>query len=241
MSVATYYTDYWSSHGFQPLGSTPAPLARLFRRHLPPGCSCLDVGCGDGGTSGIWLGEHGYDYTGVDVSPTAIELARGRGLTARVIDDAAALPFPDADFETVVCIEVLEHLFDPQAAVREMLRVLKPGGILLVTTPNIAYWRRRLDLLCGRWNPYGDELAVEQPWRDPHIRFFTTRSLAGMLRQSGCEQVAVGGHAGAGLQHLPAIGHHLSRGAGWTYRQIERVCPALFSLRLHAVARKRSA
>lgn len=240
MSIADYYTRYWSEQGFHPTGSTPEPLARLFRTYLPPNARCLDVGCGDGRTSGVWLHANGYEYVGVDVSSTGISEARAAGLDARVIEDAGQLPFPDDSFGAVVCIEVIEHLFDPLAAVREMLRVLRPGGVLMVTTPNVAYWRRRMDSgLFGRWNPYGDELSVTQPWRDPHIRFFTVRTLRAMLEAAGCQRIAVGGHAGALVQHLPCVGRRLSRhGAGRVYRQLERLYPSLLSLRLHAVAYK---
>ena len=53
-------------------------------------------------------------------------------------------------FTVVVCFEVLEHLFAPHLAVAEMHRVLEPGGVLIATVPNVAYWRRRLDFLRAR-------------------------------------------------------------------------------------------
>ena len=131
-------------------------------------------------TSGVWLTRNGRKYTGVDVSEEGVSLAQSIGLDARAIEDAASLPFDSATFDVVLCIEVLEHLFTPHLAAKECARVLRPGGILLATTPNVAYWRRRLDMvLFGRWHPDGDHLSVEQPWRDPHIRFFNP----GALRQ----------------------------------------------------------
>jgi len=50
---------------------------------------------------------------------------------------------------------------------------------------HVIYWRRRLDFIVGRWNPFGDGLSTTQPWRDPHIRFFTRGSLENMLLSSG--------------------------------------------------------
>jgi 2-polyprenyl-6-hydroxyphenyl methylase/3-demethylubiquinone-9 3-methyltransferase len=201
----------------------------------------LDLGCGDGQTSGLWLRDHGCDYVGVDISENAVQAARSLGLESARIDDAASLPFPDASFDAAACIEVLEHLFEPQLAVSEVLRILRPGGVLIVTVPNIAYWRWRLDLaLLGRWNPLGDTLAVKEPWRDPHIRFFNPKTLREMLSSAGFNPVKVSGHAGRFLGDLPWLGRRLrgAVGASPPYRTMERLAPSLFAYRLHAVAYK---
>ena len=156
MNVRDYYERYWSAEGFHPTGETTPALARLFERWVPAGARCLDVGCGDGRTSGLWLLDHGCSYEGVDVSAQAVEEARQLGLQAGQIDDAGRLPFEDGSFDVVVCIEVLEHLFAPLDAVWEMARVLRPGGLLIVTVPNVAYWRRRVDMaLSGTMEPSG--------------------------------------------------------------------------------------
>src|SRR5437868_6804981 len=170
-----YYDAYWKSEGW--ITSPPLRLIELFQEYVSPDDRLVDVGCGDGGTTGAWLNEHGASYVGVDISQNAVRMARERGLDARVIQDAGNLPFEDASFDIAVSVEVLEHLFEPQRAVREIRRVLRPEGLLIATVPNAAHWRNRLDLaLFGRWNPRGDHLSVSAPWRDPHIRFFTLRS-----------------------------------------------------------------
>jgi hypothetical protein len=103
--------------------------------------------------------------------------------------------------------------------------------------PNVAYWRRRVDLaLFGRWHPYGDDQSVQAPWRDPHIRFFNRGAMARMLRQSGFGKVEVRGHGGAFLRDVPVL-RRLGRGSvSRGYRAFERLAPALFASRLHAVA-----
>lgn len=240
MSLRDYYETYWSDAGYHPHGSTPHFLSHLLNAYIRTGSKCLDVGCGDGRTAGIWLREQGCDYVGVDVSTNAVREARELRLNARTVDDVSSLPFPDASFDAAVCIEVMEHLFQPQLAAAEALRVLKPGGVLIVTVPNVAYWRRRLDLaLLGRWNPIGDELSVAQPWRDPHIRFFNPGALRRMLTSVGFRPVLVSGHGGSLLRDIPWIGKRIWRGkVTRLYRAAETRLPSLFGYRLAAVAFK---
>jgi len=238
--VASYYEKYWSSEGFSPFGSMYPELERLLLRHVRPGAACLDVGCGDGRTAGLWLQNHGCDYLGVDVSTAAVEMARSIGLKAQAIEAATSLPFADEAFDMVLCLEVFEHLFEPHVAAAELLRVLRPGGVLVASVPNTAYWRRRAELaVIGRWDPIGDTLSVAQPWRDPHIRFFTPATLRRMLELAGYVNVEVGGHGGAFLRDLPWVG---SRVRSWNvssvYDRAQRAFPDLLALRLSAVATK---
>ena len=157
-------------------------LRRFYAANVRPTDEWIDVGCGDGQAWGAWLDRRAARYVGVDISETAVEAARARGLEAIAVNDATELPFPDESFDAAVCTEVLEHLFEPQVATREIWRVLRPGGHLIATVPNVAFWRWRFDLAVhGRWNPFGDDLSLEQPWRDPHIRFFAPDSLQRML------------------------------------------------------------
>lgn len=247
MTGATYYDAYW--HECRALTGLYGELRQLLTEHIPRDARCLDVGCGDGRTAGLFLSEWASTYVGVDVSRAAVDHARSLELDARVVDDPAALPFADSSFDAVVCLEVLEHLVDPLAAVRDTLRVLRPGGLLVATVPNAVYWRRRLDFaLIGRWNPLGDELSIEQPWRDPHLRFFTVPALGRMLDTAGYEAVTVGGHWGGLLVDVPGrnrLRRHPAdvdsvRPASRLYRFLEARLPSLLAFRLHAVARRPS-
>lgn len=237
---AEYYERYWSREGYQPFGSLNPALHHLFQTYISPSARCLDLGCGDGGTAGPWLSTHATAYVGVDIAQTAINRARARGLDARRIDDAGSLPFDDGEFDVVVSVEVLEHLLEPQRVAAEASRVLRPGGVFLVTVPNVAYWRRRLELgLLARWNPFGDDLSTREPWRDPHIRFFTPKTLRRMLEQlDGFDAIETWGVGGSLLAELPGVRRLVDGVASAPYRVLERTAPTLFGGRIYAAAHR---
>lgn len=229
--VRPYYDRYWSAARIPRY--EPEPELRKLLLDNARG-SLLDVGCGAANGYAPELARHVGSYTGVDVSQHAVELAQAAGFDARVIEDAAELPFPDASFDSAVCIEVLEHLFEPHAAAREIRRVLRPGGTLVVSVPNAVYWRLRLNMLIGVWNPVGDELSAEQPWRDPHLRFFTPTTLERMLRLAGFTSVEVDTMGGCFLDHLTT--RPTAFGQGRVYRAVARRMPALLGMTIGAVA-----
>ncbi len=242
MDLASYYEQYWSESGFHPQRKINPGLVELFTNHIPPGFKLIDVGCGNSSVCGQWFQHRGCDYLGVDVSGRAVAEAQAAGLNVCKIADATHLPYSDETFDAAVCLEVLEHLFQPRIAAQELFRVLKPGGVLIATVPNAAYWRRRVELLFGCWNPLGDDLSIEQPWRDPHIRFFTRSKLKAMLLSVGFKPTEVGGHSSEystlvdnarGLRRLYFAAH-----SSHIYGLLEKQFPALLAFRIHAVALK---
>lgn len=99
------------------------------------GKKALDVGCRDG----YWseeLKKKGYDVVPCDIAPSCPH--------ALVVDANERLPFCDNEFDLLWCSEVIEHLLDPAFTIQEFKRVLKPGGKLLMTTPNQDFWVFRL-------------------------------------------------------------------------------------------------
>jgi SAM-dependent methyltransferase len=228
----TYYDQYWSAP--RTPRYEPEPELRALLLEHAGGARVLDVGCGAANGYAPEVAAVAASYLGVDVSERAVALARERGLEAQVVEDAAQLPFGDASFDVAVCVEVLEHLFRPDDAVAEIRRVLRPGGRLVASAPNAAYWRLRLFALRGTWHPHGDELALEQPWRDPHIRFFTCATMERMLRSVGFRDVVVGAHGGRFRDHLTT--RPTAFGRSGLYAALERRRPALLGATLHAVA-----
>ena len=234
-TVENYYDQFWSGEKERHY-APPGPVEKLIVESVQPTTRVLDVGCGSGNSYAGELNRRAASYVGVDVSANAVDAARANGLDARTIEDAASLPFDDESFDLVVCIEVLEHLFAPHEAASEIRRVLTPGGRLVCSTPNAAYWRLRANMVFGLWNPTGDELAVEQPWRDPHIRFFTKKTLERMLRMTGFRGIETGASGGRFLDH--ASSRPTDFGQGRVYRALEPLWPSLLGLTVHAVAVK---
>jgi SAM-dependent methyltransferase len=108
---------------------------RDLTRHFPPQTKLLDLGCGS-----AWLAEHYADYTGVDGSPEAVAAAAAKGRTIIEADVDQPLPFPDESFDGLVLKDLLEHVADPVAVVREARRVLKPGGHVFASSPDAQRW-----------------------------------------------------------------------------------------------------
>jgi SAM-dependent methyltransferase len=241
--LRTYYDSYWSPAGFNPRRALPPEVQAVLEPLVGADVDCLDVGCGDGRTEGVWLAQRVASFVGIDVSAQAVQSARDLGLDARLVEDATRLPFEDGSFDLIVSFEVLEHLFAPQEAAREIRRVLRPGGALVVSVPNVGFWQRRAELALGRWNAFGDDESLERPWRDPHIRFFTANALARMLEESGFSDVRVAGHEGglstewSALPELPGL-RRLGSRFQRRYKRLERRNPALLSARLHAMCRR---
>lgn len=117
------------------------------------GRDVLDVGCNTGyGT--VRLVPTARSVTGVDVSPAAVAAARSRDggeSVAFAVIDGLGLPFPDHSFDLVTSFQVVEHVADPVPYLQEIRRVLRPGGIAILTTPNAAI---RLDPGMTPWNRF---------------------------------------------------------------------------------------
>jgi SAM-dependent methyltransferase len=130
MDVARVAVDmgYFDWHG-QP------GYFRDVTRHFPRDARLLDVGCGIG-----WIADHFDDYTGIDASVDAVEAARRHGRQVHLHDLGEPLPFADASFDAIVLKDVLEHVTDPVAVVREVQRVLRPAGRVFASSPDAQRW-----------------------------------------------------------------------------------------------------
>lgn len=140
--------------------------------------SILDVGCGSGANSAE-LAARGHRVVGADFSDAAIEKYRARGFEGYVVDLESNLGFPADSFDVVFCSEVIEHMTSPEVLAAEMFRMLKPGGLLVLSTPNSAFWLYRLLGAFG--------FTVSELQHPKHFQFFSRRSLVKLLHASGFE------------------------------------------------------
>jgi ubiquinone/menaquinone biosynthesis C-methylase UbiE len=136
--IAAVEDDHWWYR------NTRALAADLLAPWLPDASRLLDAGCGPGG-NGAWLAEHGQ-VVGVDLSPDALAFVQARRPdTTPVRASVEALPFADARYDAAVALTVLYTVPDDGAALRELARVVRPGGAVLVVEPAFAILGRAHD------------------------------------------------------------------------------------------------
>jgi SAM-dependent methyltransferase len=166
-----------------------AALSSFEALGLPKGISILDAPCGDGSLAAA-LRQAGYRAHGVDIN------AAGAALLGAAYHDGdlnKRMPFANASFDVVFSIEGIEHLEDRFAYLRELHRVLKPAGTLILTTPNIVGLRSRVRFF-GSGFYHRDSRPLRETERNPfhHIALGTLADLRYALHTSGFRLASVG-------------------------------------------------
>lgn len=143
----------------------------------------LDVGFGKGSFLELVRGRF-VEQHGVDLDPEGFTHCAGRGFRLVLADlDRAGLPYREACFDLVSCLDVLEHVREPPQLLAEAFRVLAPGGKVIVATPNIRYYRHLWSIVVkGRFPMTSDDPR----WYDGgHLHSFTSADLAHLAREAG--------------------------------------------------------
>jgi SAM-dependent methyltransferase len=136
---------------------------------MPERGRLLDFACADGFFF-EQAQKRGWDAHGVDCGEWTKDAAKARGLNNLHVGDLANLGFPDHHFDVVYAAQVFEHLTDPKADLRQLYRILRPGGLLYIDVPNY----RTLPILFGR-----DDFVLNAP--PQHVNYFTPRTLRLLL------------------------------------------------------------
>ncbi len=186
----------------------------------------LDVGCSSGAFLRV-ARELGLEAEGVEISPEAAEAARQAGFRVHtgLLENAG---YPDASFDAIALIELLEHLREPRGLLAECGRILRPGGILMATTPNGASWTARA--MGASWDVFSLR------GMGGHVSFFNPGSLRLLAQRSGFEV--------AGLEtrqvrlaekgQLPAVAYRLVKVVASALDMPARLAGAGHNLTLYA-------
>jgi len=147
-----------------------------------PDAAILELGCGDGSTGALVRATNNDStYVRIELDPVAAARAHAR-LTSVIVGDIATLDLSahDARFDAVIASEVLEHLVDPWEALAKLASCLKPGGLLLASSPNLAHWRVIARLTRGHFD-HSETGVMDRS----HLRWFTPKSYAGLFQSAG--------------------------------------------------------
>jgi SAM-dependent methyltransferase len=163
----------------------------------PAGKRVVDLGS----SRGLFLARfEGSERAGIEIDPEERRRGEEHGVEAvehfiNAFDEnrmTARLPFDDESVDVVLAGEIIEHIVDTEAFLREIRRVLRPGGAVVLSTPNILWWKHRLALAAGR---YPDALDYRTRYGNDfgHVRIFTPMLMRGLLEETGFVEVHVVG------------------------------------------------
>lgn len=152
-NMKDFYEEYWlyrQKEGYIYDEKNVAPRYQIILSLVRKNKDVLDVGCGEGILSKLLITKSNK-VVGVDISRKAVELSRKNQVEAYVCDiENEGLPFMKK-FDVIVMAEIIEHLISPRNALKKLEKYLKKEGFIIITFPNIGFYRYRLQLLRGRF------------------------------------------------------------------------------------------
>lgn len=224
MQMQDYVTKYDSLASEDALYEIPLRKEYLLSQ-IGRGKRVLDVGCLGGRVSQLIM-EQNNEVWGVEVNPTAAEIARKRGIKVKIANIEDGLPFEDNQFDIVNAGEVIEHLYDTKNFFEEAHRVLRERGILLFTVPNLNSIENRIRVVTGGYlNIVG---AYPEDHFGNHVRVFNLSKVKELCEQTGFKICDV-----RGILQLESKGKWIDQSMGI----IGKMLPSLSKL-LMVTARK---
>lgn len=144
--------------------------------------SILDVGCGEGiNLEYLKKNKCAQKTTGIEINS---EIAKRAGERVDVIINQSvedkSLVLPKNEYDLILCLDVIEHLYDPWTVLKKLEASLKPNGVIISSIPNIQHWNVILHLFRGRW-----DYKKAGFWDSTHIRFFTRKTIISMVDGAG--------------------------------------------------------
>jgi cyclopropane fatty-acyl-phospholipid synthase-like methyltransferase len=159
------------------------PVILRLAGDLKPGTRVLDVGCGNGAACAEFI-RRGCTVVGIDLSEQGIAVARKaypEGRFELLAADADILnKLGEAPFDLVISTEVVEHLYDPRSYARGCFAAVKPGGVLICTTPYHGYFKNLVLAVLGKWDSHANPL-----WDGGHIKLWSRTTLGKLLTEAG--------------------------------------------------------
>lgn len=178
-------------------------------RKLPSRERVADIGCRTGGQAVYYQQQADIrEMHGFDIAEEPLTEAREKGIVAHVwISGVSPCPVKDNFFDAVIAGDLIEHLMDTDVFLEELKRVVCPGGYLLITIPNLAWWWSRFRLLFGKV-PAGMGSVSSQYAKDPavdikHLRVSVNSEWVYLFKQHGFECVSVIGYNYPSLLRKP--------------------------------------
>ena len=177
-----------------------------------PELSLLDVGCGNMQLAKLLVADLqtklrkpcAFKLTGWDISQEGVKQARAAGFDAHVVDITKGVEESEK-YDVILLLEVIEHVVDTDQVIRNVHQLLRPNGLLVLSTPNLASWYNRIFLLFGM-QPHCTEVSFEKPrfgnWLTQkligggpagHLRVFTLGALKAFLRYHHFDTLSVKG------------------------------------------------
>lgn len=180
--IKDFYEGYWEKkeglENFEDYERNNV-LRKLFKNEE----KVLDLACGEGAVS-QFLANLGCDVTAFDISEKALEKAAKRGVKTVRGNTEEKLPFNPGQFDAVFWGDNIEHLFFPAKTLKEIYRILKINGRVIISCPNMGYWRYRFYYLVNGMVPQ-TEWFSENSWDWEHIRFFNKNVMDDFLLGGG--------------------------------------------------------
>lgn len=155
---------------------------KLIKKILKLNQKFLELGCADGSFASFISKKTKTEGWGIDISSAGIRMAKKLGINAQIHNLSKPLPFKKEKFDLVVALEVIEHLLDTEFLLKEINKVLKRNGYVIISTPNLASLNNRVMLAFGKYPRF-----LNYTWKDYgyHAHLYTLQTLKEHMKENG--------------------------------------------------------